>query len=301
MNSVGDILRQERERLGLDIDKIAQQTRINARFIEAIESNKIGDLPGGFFYRAFVRQYARTLGIDESMVESDLDKQAEEQVSEEAERARTAPAQFEVAPLPSDYRPPGENRFPFRLALLVTVVIGCSALYLLWQRAQEPAVAETESAPAAAPVESKPAAPQTPVPESAPPPVETAATPAAGTEPAPAAAQPAAPPPAVTAGAATPGVPTIEVMATEEVWISITADGEKKVERVLKPGEVRKVEGREKVSLLTGNAGGLVVTANGRLVNEVGPKGQVRTVNVTAAGAEVLAPAPKPKPPVQEQ
>ncbi|MDX2149922.1 MAG: DUF4115 domain-containing protein [Bryobacteraceae bacterium] len=307
MNSVGDILRQERERQGLDIDRVAQQTRISPRFIEAIESNNIAQLPGGFFYRSFVRQYAQTLGIDESLVESDLDKQAEEQMTAEAERARNAPPHFEVPPMPSTYRPAGERQFPLILILLVTVVVGCSAIYLLWQRSQEPTVVETrlpegsppqpqqQAAPVPAPVSQEPAAATTPTTTAATPP-EGAAQPQAGAAQQTAAPAPAANPP----GAATPGVPTIEVMATEEVWLSISADGEKKVERVLKPGEIRRVEGKEKVTMLTGNAGGLVVTANGKLVTNVGPKGQVRTVNVTAAGAEVVAPAPR-KPADPEQ
>ena len=65
MTSIGDRLRQERLRRGLDIYQLAEQTKINASMLEAIEADDLEKLPGRFFTRSFIRQYAKALGLDD--------------------------------------------------------------------------------------------------------------------------------------------------------------------------------------------------------------------------------------------
>src|SRR5262249_34358666 len=43
---------------------IAEATKISVRFLQALEQDRIDLLPGGIFRRAFVRQYARYVGLD---------------------------------------------------------------------------------------------------------------------------------------------------------------------------------------------------------------------------------------------
>jgi cytoskeletal protein RodZ len=57
-------LPKSRESLNLSIDKIAAETRINPRFLEAIENERFDLLPGGIFNRGFIRSYAVRLGLD---------------------------------------------------------------------------------------------------------------------------------------------------------------------------------------------------------------------------------------------
>ncbi len=64
MASFGDNLRRERELRGITLREIAEATKISVRFLQALEQDKIDVLPGGLFPRAFVRQYARYLGLD---------------------------------------------------------------------------------------------------------------------------------------------------------------------------------------------------------------------------------------------
>jgi len=49
---------------GVSLREIADATKISVRFLEALESDRVDVLPGGVFRRAFVRQYARHLGLD---------------------------------------------------------------------------------------------------------------------------------------------------------------------------------------------------------------------------------------------
>jgi len=46
------------------------------------------------------------------------------------------------------------------------------------------------------------------------------------------------------------------------------------------------------VLLRLGNAGGVSITLNGKPIGEVGPKGQVRTVQLTSGGFQIVAPKP---------
>src|SRR5262245_66492520 len=64
MASFGETLRRERELRGVSLREIADATKISVRFLQALEQDRLEVLPGGVFRRAFVRQYARHLGLD---------------------------------------------------------------------------------------------------------------------------------------------------------------------------------------------------------------------------------------------
>src|SRR5213595_3255468 len=62
--SFGEELRREREIRGISLKEIADATKINRRFLEAIERNDHHTLPAPVFTRGFVREYARYLGLN---------------------------------------------------------------------------------------------------------------------------------------------------------------------------------------------------------------------------------------------
>src|SRR5262249_1188565 len=64
MASFGDNLRRERELRGITLREISEATKISVRFLRALEQDRMDVLPGGLFPRAFVRQYARFVGLD---------------------------------------------------------------------------------------------------------------------------------------------------------------------------------------------------------------------------------------------
>ena len=64
MASFGERLRRERELRGVSLRDMAETTKISLRFLKALEDDRVDLLPGGLFPRAFVRQYARHLGLD---------------------------------------------------------------------------------------------------------------------------------------------------------------------------------------------------------------------------------------------
>jgi cytoskeleton protein RodZ len=72
MPSFGENLRRERELRGVSLRDMADATKISVRFFEAVEKGRIDQLPGGLFPRAFVRQYAKYLGLDVDKVVADF-------------------------------------------------------------------------------------------------------------------------------------------------------------------------------------------------------------------------------------
>lgn len=64
MASFGERLRRERELRGVSLRDVADATKISTRFLKALEDDRVDLLPGGLFPRAFLRQYARHLGLD---------------------------------------------------------------------------------------------------------------------------------------------------------------------------------------------------------------------------------------------
>lgn len=64
MADIGDKLRSAREAKRLSIEDIEKATKIQSRYLTAIEQNDFEKLPGDFYVRAFIRQYAQVVGLD---------------------------------------------------------------------------------------------------------------------------------------------------------------------------------------------------------------------------------------------
>lgn len=61
---VGKKLHDARIDKGLTLDDLQQATKIQKRYLIAIEDENFAELPGDFYVRAFVKQYADTVGLD---------------------------------------------------------------------------------------------------------------------------------------------------------------------------------------------------------------------------------------------
>jgi flagellar biosynthesis protein FlhG len=64
----GKILRQIRERMGIDLETISQETRINMKILESIEDETLEKLPALVYLKGFLRGYAQSLGLDPQKV-----------------------------------------------------------------------------------------------------------------------------------------------------------------------------------------------------------------------------------------
>ena len=63
-DTFGPRLRSERERRGISIDTIVTVTKVGADLWIGLEQNDFSKWPSGIFARAFVRDYAKAVGLD---------------------------------------------------------------------------------------------------------------------------------------------------------------------------------------------------------------------------------------------
>jgi cytoskeleton protein RodZ len=284
---------------------VAAQTRIQALYFEAIEKDETASLPGGFFYRSFVRQYARLLDLPPHEYEDVLERHLlDEQMSIAAQPTSLHERPLNVPPLPTGMTDPGEEtrRWLLRLGGLALVILVCSVIYSLslnWKNwfgglmpeaapappvAQAPAPEKQDAPPPAQ------AAPQTEPQTETPQPAgqQPQAEPAAATPPAPEPMPAAATPKAEPAPPASDAPVTLSIKAIDAAWVQVRDSGKVVYSNVIPIGETRSFSSSGKLRVLFGNAGGVELLYNGRPMPAPGPRGQVRTVEYSATGAELI-------------
>lgn len=66
LDKFADELREQREKSGISLQQLATKTRIDIKFLEAIDQGNFAFLPD-LYVKAFVKQYAKTIGLDENI------------------------------------------------------------------------------------------------------------------------------------------------------------------------------------------------------------------------------------------
>jgi cytoskeleton protein RodZ len=271
---IGAKLRQERVGKGLAIDDISRDTRIAPRFLEAIETDDYSSLPGLVFTRNFVRQYALRLQLDPDPLLAELPKLDES-----------------TAPLPN---PPPRPRSSYHrdrqihslvssIVWLTVLGVAATAVYMRFGHSGRTSAIQTRTAQAAA----VPPAVTNPVPQS------TAAVPTNAAD----GTAPQAQLSSTTSQAPSSSTAPVQVSLRahdQATWIQVSADGKITFTGTLKPNETKEVSAIDQVKVLTGNAGALTISLNGKTLESIGPLGQPRTVRLTAEGPRLLSKAPQP-------
>ncbi|MBM7564681.1 helix-turn-helix domain-containing protein [Paenibacillus sacheonensis] len=98
MSDLGALLKKAREQRNLSLDDIQDLTKIRKRYLEAIEEGNYSVLPGSFYVRAFVKNYAESVGLDAEEVLRLYNKEIpsgvpEQPVIEPVQRPRRAQTQ----------------------------------------------------------------------------------------------------------------------------------------------------------------------------------------------------------------
>lgn len=139
----GPRLRRERERRGISLDTIATVTKVSAELWEGLERNDFSRWPSGIFARAFVRDYARAVGLDADDVVDEFcrlfpigDRRAARLIQAQAQLIGHSTTYADSAVPPEGdrraaSRPASENRTIVRVApraLAVAVDTGCTLM-----------------------------------------------------------------------------------------------------------------------------------------------------------------------------
>ncbi len=286
MAAISETLRQARLRSGVDLDKLAAKTKINPRYLQAIENGDFDRLPSGIFARMFIKQYADAVGLDGASFAEEFQRSSQFGSYSPPSAGTVADTRTSFHPsvpgfLAGDERGRSERLTNMLSSLIwvVAAILVCAGAYygLALLRTSSGASAANTTHPATTPPvpAKRPAAPAI-----APPATPTPATPAAS----------------VTVGE-TPASIQVTLTATEPVWVTAVADGKTVVSEVLAPGSSKVIAASNGARLTLGNAGGVDITFNGKKLEPFGPRGQVRTVDFTSRGAQVVSrtpPSPDP-------
>jgi len=238
-SSLGTQLRQARERRGVSLRELSDQTRIARRYLEAIEEDNYKELPGGIFNRSFIKAYARGVGFKEEEAVRIYTQVAREH----GESPDELPASRQQSRI---YMDGDTSRSPVVTALLSLVILAIISLGIYaglhyYQRrtteASAPATAQTD-APAANPGTNDQTLP---------------AQNAEGT----------------TANNAAPATGNLNVQIKakgEDVWLRTRVDGEENSDGILTAEQVKDFAPAERLSVQfsKSKAKAIEVTINGR-------------------------------------
>lgn len=91
MSGLGDRLKEARKANGYTLDDLQAITKIQKRYLAGIENEDYSMMPGSFYVRAFIKQYAEAVGLDaQEMLSLYRENESSEQMKEE-EIQRSAP------------------------------------------------------------------------------------------------------------------------------------------------------------------------------------------------------------------
>jgi hypothetical protein len=82
----------------------------------------------------------------------------------------------------------------------------------------------------------------------------------------------------------------LDLMAHEATWLSVSSDGKPVFSGILQAHQTKSVGGREFAQMRVGNAAGIEVRLNGRLLAPLGARGQVLMVLFTPGNFQILSP-----------
>jgi cytoskeleton protein RodZ len=265
MTSVGEILRRERQAQGREMSEIAEDLCITQRYLQAIEEDDLKSLPGAFFYKSFVKQYATLLGLDEAKLQPGVVAIAAtaEPLPLPGANPKYGPVR-EVDPIVADSnrRYFSDTRVGLSLAALVIVLLGCSGFYTWWNKASRGTTVARREVPVVPVVQSDAKSPMV----------------------------------NVTTETGPDGVNhvVLNLSATETTWLSITSEGKNIFSGVLEPSQTKTLRASDEAKMKVGNAGGIEVRWNGKSIGPIGPRGQVRTVRFTPDNFQIIAPVTTP-------
>jgi len=292
----GDILRQARLARGEDVAVVAAKLKMRRDQLEAIETGDYAKLPGRTYVFGFVRTYARYLGLDaEALIQRIKDESGDD--------ADVKPATLVFPEAPQERQMLPNGSILIWAMLIAMIIYGITYLTMPDRRSATTAKADQ---PTVVIEDAKAAAPQT----------ETSVTDAwraatsepqvtfvAGAEVLPESTEveeprlltddPALPREvafeiaqvtdiAVSPASAQSTDSRVTFKALEATYIQIKDTAQRGgravlVSRVLNPGESYEAPNRSGLIMQTGNAGGLQVEVDGRVIGVLGKGGEVIT------------------------
>jgi len=133
MDEIGEILKDARIEQGYTLDDLQQITKIQKRYLQAIENGNMDILPGRFYERAFIKQYADIVGLDgEQLLEEHVNQSSKDASEEFAENVNVAPTRSGQGDRSGFLDDLTENLPTILIFLLVAAIF--IMIYFAWQQ-----------------------------------------------------------------------------------------------------------------------------------------------------------------------
>lgn len=242
VTDVSGRLRAAREQAGLSLEDISVRTKIKPAFLQAIEQGAFERLPGAFFARAFVRTYAREVGVPPDEIVGAYDARFLTTNREKPAIAPRIPSRADTGP----FAGMGLAFASRRSAWPMTIALGGAILIVLSVMNRTPPDTAMQGRPVGMTARAEAAVPP------APPPVRKA-----------------------------PDKLTIEIQPSRVMWVAGTADGKRVIYRLVEPGERVRIDAQRDLWFRVGDAGAFVYSINGSPAKPLGESGEVREFRIT--------------------
>jgi cytoskeletal protein RodZ len=283
LRQIGDYLRQVRETQSVSLEKVAKDTFIPLRLLNALETGEVERLPEPVYIKGFIRRYADVLELDGAEIADAFETQ--ESVANPAP-AVSQPA-IAVAETPRSERQTSNTKasfpgLPYILAGVAAVGVLGAIAWGLKQAFQPSAPTVASASSTASSLSASPSSTQATAPPSAP---TTSGSPSPS-----AATSSTATNPSTTPTSSSPNAPVqVNVSLVDRSWMEVVADGKVKFEGILAKGEQRTWTAQNTLMIRAGNAGAVVASLNQGQAKPLGKLGDVvdanfsRNANASAA------------------
>jgi cytoskeletal protein RodZ len=278
--TLGGYLKNQRESKKISLREVAKNTRVREYILKAIEEDRHDLLPAPTYVKGFLLAYAKYLNLDRK----DILLRYERVLKGEPVKREPVPP----SPTPS-LKPKKKTSWLTKQTWVVGGVIVASFIVFYF-------FSPYSSKPPIEPVPEKPIlkkkstiAPSKPV---------TAITRTPEEKMTVEEKKPLTPSSSSTAA---PSVQekkpiSLQLKAIEKTWVNYQADNQSEEDMIFKPGEGISVLASNQIRIVIGNAGGLDLILNGKVLNKYGMSGDVIKLIITPQGVEVK-PLEKPKSP----
>ncbi len=135
MSEIGKTLKSARIEKGYTLDDLQQITKIQKKYLIAIEEENFAALPGVFYVRAFIKQYAETVGLNPAELLSQLKSQEQPVETVEEPKTRTAATKKDLQR--TDRFNHFLNLLPTIIIVAVVVIILGSIYFVAWNNHQK--------------------------------------------------------------------------------------------------------------------------------------------------------------------
>lgn len=278
MNTLGEQLKKEREKKGITLVEVARVTKIRKTYLQALEEGDF-NAQSPVFMKGFLKSYAEFLGLDSSDIltryKSDIKTEDEHETEQGASASRRSSSKYLVLGI-----------ITLSLAIaIITLIIALKKRNIpapsttippvtqVEPAREEAAIKNTTTHPILSTVHEKLFKDVTAIKSTAPvKPAPTTVVAEKSTEKQEKMAEETA----KASKAKTNGKKhTLNITAKGTAWLRIAVDDGASIEVLMKKGETIDLAAERKFAVVTGNAGEIDITLNGKSLGNLGESGKI--------------------------